>query len=206
MAERISTDFGSLDNNELWQRGMAVVLALMGNVRFPNPPVTMAMLKSQLDAFRAAIIDAMEGSKKAMALRDSLGAQVISALKQVAAYVQENANGDFSKTGFETYDTAARKTGQLVGTPTFRKVYRGANSGEIMLLINAVPYARGYQVQYAALKDGVPGPWTVVDVMSVKSAFKISGLTPVTQYAFQVQAIGPNNRSDWSNSVTIVCV
>jgi hypothetical protein len=206
MAERISIDFGSLDNNELRQRGMAIVLALLEDVRFPNPPVTMAMLKSQLDAFHAAIIDAMEGSKKAMTLRDSLRAQVISALKQVAAYVQENANGDFSKTGFETYDTAVRKTGQLVETPTFRKLDRGANSGEIMLFINAVPYARGYQVQYAALKDGVPGPWTVVDVMSVKSAFKISGLTPSTMYALQVQAIGPNNRSDWSNSVTIICV
>lgn len=206
MAERIYTDFGSLDNNELWQRGMAVVLALMGNVRFPNPPVTMALLKSLLDAFKAAITDAMEGSKKAMALWDSLRAQVISALKQVAAYVQENANSDFSKTGFETYDTAARKTSQLVETPTFRKLDHGSNSGEIMLLINAVPHARAYQVQYTALKDGIPGPWTVVDVMSVKSAFKISGLTPATMYAFQVQAIGPNNRSDWSNSVTIICV
>ena len=42
MAERISVDFGSLTYNQLWQRGMAVVLALTGNVRFPNPPVTMA--------------------------------------------------------------------------------------------------------------------------------------------------------------------
>ena len=139
-----------------------------------------------------------------MALRDSLRAQVISALKQVAAYVQENANGDFSKTGFETYETTARKTGQLVESPTFRKVYRGANSGEIMLLINAVDYARGYQVQYAAVKDDVPDPWTAVDVMNVKSAFKISGLTPATMYAFQARAIGAVNRSDWSNSVTFV--
>jgi hypothetical protein len=61
-------------------------------------------------------------------------------------------------------------------------------------------------VQYATLKGGVPGPGTVVDVMRVKSAFKISGLTPATMYAFQLQAIGPNNRSDWSNSITIICV
>jgi hypothetical protein len=47
MAERITTDFGSLDPNGLRQRGMAVVLALTGNVRFPNPPVTMAMLRSR---------------------------------------------------------------------------------------------------------------------------------------------------------------
>ena len=204
MAERISVDFGSLTNNQLWQRGMAVVLALTGNVKYANPPVAMAMLQSLLGAFHAAIIDAMEGSKKAMTLRDSLRAQVISALKMVASYVQENANGDFSNTGFETYRTT-RKTGQLVTTPTFRRIYRGPNSGEIMVLINAVPYARGYQVQYAALKDGVPGPWTVVDVMNVKSAFKIGGLVPQTMYAFQVQAIGTANRSDWSNSVTMVC-
>jgi hypothetical protein len=206
MAERIATNFRTLDNNKLWQRGMAVVLALTGNVRFPSPHITMAMLQSLLDAFHAAIIDAMDEAKTARASRDSLRAQVISALKQVAAYVQENANGDFSSTGFQTYDTAARKMGQLVDTPTFRKLYHGINSGEIMLLINAVPYARGYQVQYAALKDGVPGPWTVIDVMSVKSAFRITGLTPATVYAFQVQAIGPNNRSDWSDSVPIICV
>jgi hypothetical protein len=204
MAERISVDFGSLTNNQLWQRGMAVVLALTGNVKYPNPPVAMAILQSLLAAFHAAIIDAMEGSRKAMTLRDSLRAQVISALKMVASYVQENADGDFSNAGFETYSTT-RKTGQLVTTPTFRRIYDGPNSGEIMFLINAVPYARGYQVQYAALKDGVPGPWTVVDVMNVKSAFKIGGLTPQTTYIFQVRAIGTANRSDWSNSVSIIC-
>jgi hypothetical protein len=205
MAERISVDFGSLANNQLWERGMAVVLALTGNVKYSNPPVAMAILKSLLDAFHAAIVDAMEGSKKAMALRDSLRAQVISALKLVASYVRENANGDYSNTGFKTYDTT-RTTGQLVTTPTFRRVYHGSNSGEIMLLIDAMPYALGYQVQYAALKEGAPGPWTVVDVMRVKSAFKISGLTPQTVYVFQVPAIGTANRSDWSNSVQIVCV
>jgi hypothetical protein len=209
MADRIYVDFGSLTNNQLWQRGMAVVRALTGNVRFPNPPLTMAMLESVLATFQAAISDTMganQGSKKARVLRDSLRAQVISALKQVAGYVQENANGDFSGTGFETYSTTTRKKSQLVTTATFRKLYRGTKSGEIMLLINAVLYARGYQVRYAALKDGVPGPWTVIDAMSVKSAVKISGLTPATTYAFQVQAIGTVNRSDWSDSQTIICV
>jgi hypothetical protein len=43
-------------------------------------------------------------------------------------YVQENVNGDFSDTGFETYSTNTRKMGQLVTTPTFRKLYPGPNS------------------------------------------------------------------------------
>jgi hypothetical protein len=204
MADRIKTDFGSLTNNKLWTRGGAVVLALTGNIKYLNPPVTMVMLQSLLDALEAAIVDAMDGGKMARTKRDALRTQVISALNQIAVYVQENANGDPSGTGFETY-SPTRKTAQLVTTPSFRKIYDGANSGEIMLLINRVPYARGYQVRYAVVQDGVLGEWVVVDIMSVKSAFKISGLKPVTKYAFQVQAIGTVNRSDWSNSKTFSC-
>jgi hypothetical protein len=155
MAERISVDFGSLTNNQLWQRGMAVVLALTGNVKYPNPPVAMAMLQSLLGAFHAAIVDAMEGSKKPMTLRDSLRAQVISALKMVASYVQENANGDFSNTGFETYDTT-RKTGQLVTTPTFRRIW-GPNLGKIMFLINAVPMPAAIKCNTPRLRTASPG-------------------------------------------------
>jgi hypothetical protein len=202
MAIRTSTDFGSLTNNKLWNRGMAVFKALTGSVKYSTPPMTMAMLKSLLDAFNEAIIAAMDGGKKARTTRDSLQAQVIDALNHLASYVQANCNGDASDSGFESYDTKTRrKAAPLVETPTFRKVYLGANSGEIMLLINRVLNARGYEVRYAALQDGVPGPWTVVDVMNVKSAFKISGLTPITRYAFQVRAIGAANRSDWSASV-----
>jgi len=206
MAIRISTDFGSLTNNKLWNRGMAVFLALPGSLKYSNPPMTMAMLKSLLDALNEAIIEAMEGTKTARTTRDSLQAQVITALKHLAAYVQANCDGDASDSGFESYDTKTRrKPARLVTTPDFRKIYRGLNSGEIMFLINAVLYARGYEVQYAALQDGVPGPWTVVDVMNVKSAFRISGLTRATRYAFQVRAIGVGNRSDWSATVNMVC-
>ena len=53
MAERILVNFGSLANNSLSQRGMAVVLALTGNVRFPNPPVAMA-IKYNTPRFRTA--------------------------------------------------------------------------------------------------------------------------------------------------------
>jgi hypothetical protein len=206
MGIRIKTDFGSLTNNKLWNRGMAAFLALTGSVKYSNPPMTMAMLKSLLDAFHEAIVEAMDGGKMARTTRDSLRDQVITALQHLAAYVQATCNGDPSDSGFESYDTGTpRKPAQLVTTPAFRKVYHGVNSGEIMLLINAVLYARGYEVQYAALHDGVPGPWTVVDVMNVKSAFRISGLTPTTIYAFQVRAIGAANRSDWSASVNLIC-
>lgn len=159
MAIRIKTDFGSLTNNNLWLRGMAVFKALTGSVKYSKPPMTMAMLKSLLDAFHEAIIAAMDGGRMARTTRDSLQAQVIAALNHLAAYVQANCDGDPIDSGFEWYDTKApRKLAQLVDTPSFRRIYLGVNSGEIMLLINKVLYARGYEVRYAALQDGVPGP------------------------------------------------
>ena len=202
MAIRIKTDFGSLTNNNLWIRGMAVFNALTGSLKYSSPPMTMAALKSLLDSFQEAIVAAMDGGRMARTTRDSLQAQVITALNHLAGYVEANCDGDPSDSGFEWYDTKTRrKDAQLVDTPNFRRIYLGANTGEIMLLIKRVLYARGYEVRYAALQDGVPGPWTVVDVMNVKSAFKISGLKPITKYAFQVRAIGSANRSDWSSSV-----
>ena len=83
MAIRISTDFGSLTNNKLWNRGMAVFLALTGSVKYSNPPMAMAMLKSLLDAFHEAIVEAMDGGKMARTTRDSLRAQVITALNHL---------------------------------------------------------------------------------------------------------------------------
>ena len=185
---------------------MVVFHAVSGNVKYPNPPMALPTLKSLLDAFHEAIIAAMDGGKIARTTRDSLQGQVITALNLLAVYVEANCDGDPSDSGFESYDTKApRKTAQLVTTPTFRRVYHGVNSGDMMLLINAVEYARGYEVQYAALQNGVPGPWTVVDVMNIKSAFRIRGLTPATKYVFQVRAIGTANRSDWSSSVGMIC-
>jgi hypothetical protein len=39
-------------------------------------------------------------------------------------------------------------------------------------------YASSYEVRYAAMNGGIPGPWTSVTVTNVKSATTISGLTP----------------------------
>ena len=72
-------------------------------------------------------------------------------------------------------------------------------------MIGRVEGARGYEVEYAALKDEIPGPWNSVNVMNVKSAYTLSGLTPVTKYMFRVRALGVVNKSDWSAPVTFIC-
>jgi Fibronectin type III domain len=205
--DRISVDFDSLSSSNLWNRGGAVVLALDGNPRFPNPPVSMEDLKALVDAYSGSLVTLLgdKGTKRAMATRDSRRAELIRNLKLVAAYVQANCGGDASGTGFETV-SKTRKPPKPVSTPSIRKIGRGPISGTIILYIAAMLYASSYEVRYAAMNGGIPGPWTSVAVTNVKSATTISGLTPITQYAFQVRAIGCGSTSDWSNSVLIVCV
>jgi hypothetical protein len=127
MADRISVDFGSLSNNELWLRGSAVAQALDGSTKYPNPPVSVAEVKSRVDAFHDAIVNAKganQGSEMAMAARDSLRAEMISTLKLIAAYMQANSGGDLSDSGFETV-SSTRKPPQPVTTAKFRWVKRG---------------------------------------------------------------------------------
>ena len=83
MADRISVDFGSLSHNDLWLRAAAVAKALDGSIKYTNPPVSAADVKFQADNFHEAILDSTgpnQGSKTAMAKRDSLREQLISTL------------------------------------------------------------------------------------------------------------------------------
>ena len=50
-----------------------------------------------------------------------------------------------------------------------------------------------------------PGPWTTTPAASIQKAITLSGLTPLTIYGFQVQALGVLGYSDWSATETIMC-
>jgi hypothetical protein len=47
--------------------------------------------------------------------------------------------------------------------------------------------------------------WTVVQIATVKKATPLDNLTSGTVYAVQVQALGAQGLSAWSDSSTIMC-
>jgi hypothetical protein len=59
---------------------------------------------------------------------------------------------------------------------------------------------------YAVMNGTTPGPWTTIPAAIVQKAITISGLTPMTMYGFQVQALGVLGYSDWSTTEAIACV
>src|SRR2546426_12735742 len=55
---------------QLLNQGYAVLKGLTGNANFTTLPIDLALLKTTLDAYSAAIADARDGSKKAVTQRD----------------------------------------------------------------------------------------------------------------------------------------
>ena len=111
----------------------------------------------------------------------------------------------FAASGFTAKPTG-KSAPQRVAVPSFRSLDFGANSGQVVVTVKAVPGAKSYFIRYAVMNGTTPGPWTTVPAATVNKAITISGLTPLTIYGFQVQALGVLGYSDWSTTETIACV
>jgi Fibronectin type III domain len=61
-------------------------------------------------------------------------------------------------------------------------------------------------LRFSSLSGTTPGPWTTLGVGNVKKAVTVGSLTPGVTYAFEVQALGSEGYSDWSDSSTCMCV
>ena len=73
--------------------------------------------------------------------------------------------------------------------------------------LKAVPKARHYELRCGSVAaGGTPGPWASILVATVKRAVPYDGLTPGTNYAFQVRAYNAVGYTDWSDSVSRMCM
>jgi hypothetical protein len=88
-----------------------------------------------------------------------------------------------------------------------RKIDQGTNSGQLLVTIVAVPGASSYELRWAPLgTDGTPGPWTNQLLNKTRPPMSITALTPGTTYVFRVRSFSDSGFSDWSDSVTRMCI
>jgi len=194
---------------QLLNQGYAVLKGLTGNANFTTLPIDLALLKTTLDAYSAAIADARDGSKKAIALRDRLGGDVIRMLKGLALYVELNCKEDmntFLSSGFQPR-SSTRTPAQPLDQPVVLYIDQG-NSGELLALIKGVRGARTYDVRWGPVGAGgaTPASWSMKTAAKTKPSISIDGLTPGTTYAIQVRAYGPLGHTEWSDSATRMCI
>jgi hypothetical protein len=201
------TGFGKLDPNALANTAHHIAKGVGGSpVYFPNPPVDPAALDASGNALSEAVLAAMDGGKTAKAVVNKQRKLIIQDLNLLAVFVQNASNDDpviFAASGFTAKPTG-KSAPQPVAVPSIRSLDRGMNSGQIVAAVKGVPGAKSYFIRYAVMNGTTPGQWTTVPAATIRKPIIISGLTPITMYGFQVQALGVLGYSDWSTTETIV--
>jgi len=201
------TGFGKLDPNALANMAHHIAQGIGGNpVYFPNPPIDPAALDASGNTLAEAVLAAMDGGKKAKTVVKQQRKLIVQDLNLLAVFVQNVCNDDpliFEASGF-TLKPSGKSAPQPVAVPSFRSLDFGMNSGEIVVAVKSVAGAKSYLIRYAVMNGTTPGPWTTVPAATTRKAITVSGLTPITMYGFQVQALGVLGYSDWSTTETIV--
>jgi Fibronectin type III domain len=186
---------------------MKIYAGMNGNPAFPNPPVSMKALKTQIETYSALIVEALHGDRRVIAQRDRQGRVLIGMLRQLESWVQYVSGEDeamFISSGFEIAKTTRNQTPPL--SKSIRRIEFGDKSGELRLKAIAVSGAHSYEVRWAArLADGSGDKWIKKSFGSTKRYLTITGLTPGTFYLFQVRALLGTEFTDWSDSVTKMC-
>src|SRR5438093_13004302 len=81
-------NFSNALPEQLLNQGYAVLKGLTGNGNFTTLPIDLALLKTTLDAYSAAIADARDGGKKAITLREHLVGDLSRMMKELAIFVE----------------------------------------------------------------------------------------------------------------------
>lgn len=201
--------YSAMSDTDIVVRGTAIVTGLTGNSKFPNSPVDLAALKTDIDSLSALMAEALDGSKKVIAQKNKQREVVIQKLRLLGRYVDVTSDGDmtvFTTSGFQPASTAKAPPAPLP-LPVVQSVDHGAVSGEIVVQVLKVKGAKSYEIRYGAVVNGAPpSSWTSKAIPGVKPPAGISGLTPGTLYAFQVRALGKLGWTDWTDSTTCMCV
>jgi hypothetical protein len=168
----------------------------------------LATFKTQIDLLSDQAAAALDGGKKAIAERNHQAKVVIRMLRQLGHYVEANCNDNlqtFLKSGFEA--APGTRTPSQALSQFIRRIDPGKISGQFMVVLAAILGAVSYELKWGAVgAGGAVTTWTTQPVARIRPPVTLTGLTPGTTYAFQVRALTTSGYTDWSESVTRICV
>jgi hypothetical protein len=200
---RVLLGFTNAPDHQLEETAGAVIENLYGSAGFPTPPVTVVALQAALTAFTDSIAAQVQGGTAATADKNNKRDALIDLLRQLASYVQEQADNDLAKLLSSGFDAVSTNRAQAVLEPPVIKDILNGNSGQLLVRVGPVKNAKAYEVRYALAPAGQPqGPWQSGGLFTNSRSMPINSLTPGQNYMFQVRAIGGSTGySDWSNPV-----
>jgi hypothetical protein len=121
---------------------------LLNNPAYPNPPVPLPVLRQALDSFSALIVDAEDGGKRSISLKNKQRAAVMRMYESLGHYVEGACNNDlatFNTSGF-TAKSNTRTATQPLAQAKFSSIDRGPNSGQAAVKVERQIGAIAYDV------------------------------------------------------------
>jgi len=173
------------------------ILTLLAGLssQYPTPSPSLATITTAVNAFETKVHDALNGGKIELGARNAARNEVLSLMRQLAAYVQGQCGAEVQniiETGIEAV-RAPSPVGTL-STPTNPRLALNGESGQLLFKFDRVNNVLNYSVQSAESPDG---PWEDQDLSSSTRVI-IAGLTPGKMYWARVCANGSAGASPWS--------
>lgn len=201
---RVALSFATFNDAQLNSFAILVIACLKSNSLFPDLPLTIAALTALQTAFEAAMTAAAQGGPKDTAAKNEARDALVSALRQIAAYVQSLGLDNMSSVLSSGFDVVVPGNGQTpLDQPVLTKLDNSVST-QLQLRLQAVPNAKAYQVQYGS---GVNGSvtWQEAGIFPNSRGIALTSLTPGTVYSARIRAVGGATRySDWSAPVSLM--
>jgi hypothetical protein len=198
---KVALSFATYNDSELNNFVILVIACLKNNLLFPNLPVLIAALTALQQAFQDAITTAAQGGRMATAAKAEARLLLISALRQIAAYVQSLVPtltvSQILSSGFDIINS--NNTPYPLTTPVF--TLDNSTSGQLTAYLSAVTNAKAYQVQWSTGN----GAWQELGIFPNTKGIVLTNVTPGTIVNMRIRAIGGSTQySEWSATVSIM--
>jgi Fibronectin type III domain len=198
---RIALSFATFSDNDVNSFAILVIVCLKNNLLFPNLPVSIAAFTALQTAFQNAMAASAQGGTVATAAKIEARDALVSALRQLAAYVQSLTPtltvSQVLSSGFDVVNS------NTTPSPLIQPVFTLDNSASTKLAIylQAVPNAKAYQMQFAI----GTGAWQEVGIYPNTKGIVLTNLTPGTIYNVRIRAVGGSTQySEWSVKVPMM--
>lgn len=176
-----------------------VVSRMKDNPHYPMPLVPLDAMSAKEKELTAAILEAIDGSGVARAVRNKVLAEAKEMLNKQADYVRGIANGDkeiLATSGFElqrdrTYAGVPEAPVNLQSAPI--------GGGAVRLRWSRVRGAAAYMVERTNDDpSSVEATWSLLEV-TVKARITIKGLVRLKEAWYRVRAVGAEGTGLYSN-------
>ncbi len=198
---RVALSFATFPNDELNSFLILLLVCLKNNPLFPNLPVAYASLLTLVTTYQTNLAAAKIGGPKDTAALTEARDAVISALRQIAGYIQSlglTNESDVLSSGFDII-----VPGKNPQSPLDQPKASLDNSmpGRLAIYLQAVPNAKAYHAQYCI----GAGAWVDLGIFPSTRNMVIPGTLAGTVYSVRVQAIGGSTQySPWSAVISLM--